>query len=153
MEGDHGMTIKMNDRRWCTECGIDVAYHAKVEPGKITHPEACYLMQHQVEAMPWLPPADQLPYPMNWQAWVEYVREWDANPHVVMDVPNGIHPRTGEPPRVHKADSATGRPECGSGDGSLVGPYKRTGDAVTCPWCKTDWPRDAHREAWAQGPI
>jgi hypothetical protein len=146
-------SIEMQSRYWCAACSISVSCHAKTEVDQVTHDRACDLLRYQVEAMPMIPLPDELPHPMDWRAWVEYVREWDVNPRVVFDVPNGIHPRTGKPPRVHKADRATGLPECGSGDGPLCGPYSPTRDDITCPYCLTDYPRDAHTEAWAQGPI
>lgn len=71
---------------------------------------------------------------------------------VIDPVPPGTRSGT---PRVHKAET-DGRmvPACGSGDGTTKPyGYKQTNADVTCPYCKTDYPREAHREAWAQGPI
>lgn len=71
-------SVEMQERHWCSACGISVSVHAKTDTDKATHAEACHLLQGQVEAMPMLPFADELPYPMTWQAWVEYVRECDS---------------------------------------------------------------------------
>lgn len=72
----------IQSRHWCAACCIAVSVHAKTEVDQATHERACDLLQHQIEAMPMLPLVEDLPYPMNWQAWVAYVREYDAKASV-----------------------------------------------------------------------